>query len=94
MSAASKRYRLRDGVLAQTSLAEAVLLDAQKGSYFGANPSATVLLRALVEGADEAAMLAALRAAFDADEAALRSDLHECLRDWRARGLIVEREDS
>jgi hypothetical protein len=90
MSALPRRYRLAEGVLAQTALDEAVLLDARAGAYFGANLSATVILRALLAGADEEGMLGALQAKFDAEESLLRVDLRICLDLWLERGLIVE----
>jgi Coenzyme PQQ synthesis protein D (PqqD) len=90
MSPRPCRYRLAEGVLAQTALDEAVLLDARAGAYFGANLSATVILRALLAGADEEQMLGALLAKFDADESRLRDDLRVCLDVWLKRGLIVE----
>jgi hypothetical protein len=90
MSAPSRRYRLAEGVLAQTALDEAVLLDARAGAYFGANLSATVILRVLRAGADEEQMLSALLEKFDADEARLRDDLRVCLDVWLKLGLIVE----
>ena len=89
MSATPRRFRLAAGVLAQAALDEAVLLDARAGAYFGANPSATVILRALLANADEEEMLAALVAKFDADESTLRADLRQCLDAWLARGLIA-----
>jgi hypothetical protein len=89
MSAAARRFRLAEGVLAQVALDEAVVLDARAGSYFGANPSATVILRALLANSDEEAMLETLLDRFDADAATLRSDLRQCLDTWLARGLIV-----
>jgi hypothetical protein len=90
MSALSRRYRLAEGVLAQTALDEAVLLDARAGAYFGANLSATVILRALLAGADEEQMLSALLEKFDGEESRFRDDLRVCLDAWLQRGLIVE----
>jgi len=86
---AARRFILAPGVLAQASLPEAILLDARAGRYFAANPVATALLRALLAGADEAAMLATLRQQFEADEEVLRADVLACLDDWVGRGLIV-----
>ena len=85
----ARRFRLAEGVLAQTALDEAVLLDARSGTYFGANESASVLLRALLGGMDEEQAFAAMKARFDASDERLRADLSHCLDDWLARGLLV-----
>lgn len=84
------RYRLADGVLAQATLAEAVLLDARGGRYFSANPVATVLLRELLAGADARAMATRIQQEFEQEEATICADVQDCLADWLARGLIVE----
>ena len=82
-------YRLAEGVLAQTSLSEAVLLDAQGGHYFAANPVATVLLRELLAGSDLEAIIRHVHQTFEQDEAIIRADVVACLEDWLHRGLIV-----
>lgn len=87
---AARRFRLADGVLAQTVLVEAVLLDARKGHYFGANVSASVILRGVIEGHSEAQIVAELAQQFEADHALLETDTQHCLADWLTRGLIVE----
>ncbi|MDZ4814579.1 MAG: PqqD family protein [Pseudomonadota bacterium] len=84
-----RRFRLAEGVLAQTALEEAVLLDARVGSYFGANLSASLILRMLIEGSDEVQILQAMRTKFDAPDAQLGADLRQCLDDWQQRGLIL-----
>lgn len=90
MNATQRRYRLAHGVLAQTALDEAVVLDARAGAYFGANASATLILRELLAGANEEAILVALSQRFEADDETLRADLRLCIDDWLRRGLIVE----
>jgi hypothetical protein len=87
-----RRFRLADGILAQTALQEAVLLDARAGTYFGANISASVILRVLITGEDETQMLRAMQENFEADDAELIRDLKQCLDDWLARGLIIEQQ--
>lgn len=87
----TRRFRLAEGVLAQAVLDEAILLDARAGVYFSANYSASVVLRALLDGMNEDEVLVALRERFDAGDDQLQADLAQCLDDWLRRGLIVVR---
>jgi hypothetical protein len=89
MNAQSPRYRLAPGVLAQTALDEAVLLDARAGAYFGANASATLILRELLAGSDVDVIVQRVHQKFEQDAATIRADVIACLDDWLLRGLIV-----
>ncbi len=89
MNTQSPRYRLAPSILAQTALDEAVLLDARAGAYFGANASATLILRELLAGSDVEAIVQRVHQKFEQDETIIRADVIACLEDWLRRGLIV-----
>lgn len=88
---AARRFVLAKGVMAQTALEEAVLLDARSGEYFAANDTATCVLRALLAGQSEAEILEALAATFAAPREQLQRDVHACLNDWLQRGIVIVR---
>lgn len=66
--------RLRSGVVMQAVGAELVILDTDIGLYFDLNPTGSVLLSAWVEGADDAAAVAAVTARFAAPAGQVAAD--------------------
>lgn len=83
------RHRLRTEDLDWTSLdGEVVVLDARRGLYWVANATLSILWPALVEGATDAEMVAALDAHFDVTEAEAGADIGAVLADLRAQGLL------
>ncbi|MFF6951119.1 lasso peptide biosynthesis PqqD family chaperone [Streptomyces iakyrus] len=64
-----------------------VLLDEQGGAYWELNPTATLVVRALLDGADEADAAAALVREFDIDQAQARQDVETLVRGLRESGL-------
>lgn len=83
-------YRLRDGVLAQTGLPEAVLLDSGSGEYFELNAVGTAILRLLLAGAPAAEWPARICAEFDAGEARAAVDCEQFLNELLRRRLVEE----
>jgi hypothetical protein len=66
---------------------EAVLLNAETGIYFGLDAVGTEIWKSVEAGAREDEIVERLRAAFDVDEAQLRSDVAEFLDLLIAKGL-------
>ncbi|MZF90611.1 lasso peptide biosynthesis PqqD family chaperone [Streptomyces sp. SID5643] len=64
-----------------------VLLDEQGGAYWELNPTATLVVRALLDGGAEADAAAALVREFDIDPAQARQDVETLVRELRASGL-------
>lgn len=91
MNIQTNSYQLAPGVLAQTVLDEAVLLDAQAGAYFSANASASLILQALIEGDTSHRIAEKLVARYVVDEDRAVNDVQACIDDWLARGLIIRR---
>jgi hypothetical protein len=86
---AGPRYRLRDGLLAQTALPEAIVLDTVSGEYFELNAVASTVLAALVGGESESAAIARVVDAFDTDAAQASADCAAFIATLRARGWLV-----
>jgi hypothetical protein len=83
------RLRLRDGVLAQTTLVHAVLLDSVSGEYFELNPVGSVIVRGLIAGEAGTAIVDAIVAQFAVEPARARGDLQTFIDGLVARGLLV-----
>jgi hypothetical protein len=66
---------------------QAVLLDYERGEYFGLNPVATSMWRALAEGKSFDEVVATIRDEYDADPATIRQD-QQLLADLHDRRMI------
>ncbi|MGW2638417.1 lasso peptide biosynthesis PqqD family chaperone [Streptomyces sp. NPDC001348] len=64
-----------------------VLLDERAGSYWELNPTATLVVRTLLDGGETADAAAALVREFDIDQAQARRDVETLVRELRASGL-------
>ncbi|RSS83791.1 lasso peptide biosynthesis PqqD family chaperone [Streptomyces sp. WAC06614] len=64
-----------------------VLLDERAGEYWELNPSATLVIKALMAGGDEADAIAALTAEFDIDQGRAGRDVKALVQQLRAAGL-------
>ncbi|PWK87835.1 coenzyme PQQ synthesis protein D (PqqD) [Lentzea atacamensis] len=66
-----------------------VLLDERSGRYWQLNPTGVAVVRALLEGADENAAVAALTSAYEVDEARARQDVSALVAGLRTAGLVT-----
>ncbi|WP_409235800.1 lasso peptide biosynthesis PqqD family chaperone [Streptomyces sp. PA5.6] len=64
-----------------------VLLDEQAGTYWELNPTATLAVRTLLDGGEEADAAAALVQEFDIDQAQALQDVETLVRELRDSGL-------
>ena len=80
--------RLRDGVSSADTDYGIVLLDEDSGRYWNLNPTAALVLRALLDGGTpaEAARLVTAQYAVDADTAG--RDVRELVDGLRSAGLV------
>lgn len=67
---------------------ELVILDIQKGVYFGLNPLGAFIWRTIQQPTPVIAVRDAILTEFDIDSAACERDLLAILSDLRANGLI------
>ena len=65
-----------------------VLLDERAGSYWELNPTATLVVRTLLDGGEEAEAAAALVREFDIDQARALQDVESLVRELRSSGLV------
>ena len=66
-----------------------VLLDERTGRYWQLNPTGVVVVRALLDGADEDAAVAALRAGYEVSEDQARQDVSALVAGLRTAGLVT-----
>ncbi|GGN51644.1 hypothetical protein GCM10011579_007700 [Streptomyces albiflavescens] len=64
-----------------------VLLDERAGAYWELNPTATLVVRTLLDGGEEADAAAALVQEFDIDQAQALQDVGTLVRQLRSSGL-------
>lgn len=64
-----------------------VLLDERAGAYWELNPTATLVVRTLLDGGEEADAAAALVREFDIDQAQAQQDVETLVRQLRSSGL-------
>ncbi|MEU0384792.1 lasso peptide biosynthesis PqqD family chaperone [Streptomyces chartreusis] len=65
----------------------AVLLDERAGTYWELNPTATLVVRTLLDGGEEADAAAALVREFDIDQAQALRDVETLVGQLRSSGL-------
>ena len=66
-----------------------VLLDERSGRYWQLNPTGVVVVRALLDGADETGAVAVLTSSFEVDEAQARQDVSALVAGLRTAGLVT-----
>lgn len=81
--------RLCDDLLAQFDLPEAVLLHAQTGHYFAANPVASVILRGIHDGWSRGAIVDDIVRRFEVDRATAGADADRLVALAVQLGLLV-----
>ncbi|MDH6547176.1 lasso peptide biosynthesis PqqD family chaperone [Streptomyces sp. SAI-041] len=64
-----------------------VLLDERAGAYWELNPTATLVVRTLLDGGEESDAAAALVREFDIDQAQAVQDVETLVRELRNSGL-------
>jgi hypothetical protein len=81
--------RLRDQVSIVDTEYGAVLLDEHKGAYYTLNPSALLVLRAMLDGASEKQTVDALRESYDVEPDTAFADVQAIAANLRSAGLVV-----
>lgn len=78
-----------EGLLAATIDAELVLLDRERGEYYGFDAIATDIWNRLATPQTAPALAAALSEAYEGDSAVIERDLRALLEEMRARGMVT-----
>jgi hypothetical protein len=86
--AAVKAPRARDGVIAKMVGTEMVLLDHDRGIYYGLDPVGTRVWQLLSEGETMERILERLAGEYDVSRETLQSDVATLLRELEANELV------
>jgi hypothetical protein len=68
---------------------EAIVLDLHSSTYFRANRTGTVILKALVEGCDRAGLVTRVAEAYDLAEGEVAADVDAFVARLAERGLLA-----
>jgi len=77
-------------VIAKMIGTEMVLLDYDRGIYYGLNPVGARVWQLLSDGKNESEIVELLAEEYDAERAAIAADVAALLRELRERGLLTE----
>lgn len=80
--------RIPDSVLFQELSGEMVLLNLERGTYFGLDPMGTRIWQLLRESGSLQRVLARLLEEFDVEEARCRDDVLQLVAELQAHGLV------
>jgi hypothetical protein len=78
----------RDGVIAKMVGSEMVLLDYDRGIYYGLNPVGARVWQLLSDGEAPDQIIERLAGEYDVARATLETDLAALLRDLQSKGLV------
>ncbi|OQD56826.1 HPr-rel-A system PqqD family protein [Streptomyces phaeoluteigriseus] len=79
--------RFRDNISTAETDYGTVLLDERGGSYWELNPTATLVVRTLLDGGKESDAAAALVREFDIEQAQALRDVQTLVQELRTSGL-------
>src|SRR5262245_38859727 len=82
------RVVVPESVIAREVAGETVLLDLDSGTYFGLDPTATDLWRAIAAGGSLGDALATVERVYEVDPAVLRDDLLRLIEQMLRRRLL------
>jgi ribosome biogenesis SPOUT family RNA methylase Rps3 len=77
-----------ESVIAREVAGETVILDLDSGTYFGLDPTATDMWRAIVAGGSLGDALAIVQHAYEVDPAVLRADLLRLTEQMLGKRLL------
>lgn len=80
--------RLAEGVVFNRVGEELVLLDLNRGVYYGLDPIGARIWQLMAEGNDEAEIVNILTNEYDAPPKTLRADFDSLIAELRERGLV------
>lgn len=83
-------YKIAEDVLSKTVNDEEVIVNLNTGTYFGLNPTGTVIWNHLKKGSDSAVILDDLLEQFDTSEDELQQDLEQFVTHLKNQNMLNE----
>ncbi len=87
-------FRIADDVLSKTVDDEEVIVHLNTGTYYGLNPTGTVIWKHLKMGSDAPTILKDLREQFEANESDLQEDLNQFVAHLRSHNMLTSFEEN
>ena len=84
-----KSWRIPEDVVFRDLDGEGILLNLATGTYYGLNPTGTVVWNLLHEGKPTSEIVAALVREFEVSEDAAAADVETLVDDLAAKGLLA-----
>jgi hypothetical protein len=81
-------YKIAEDVLSKTVDDEEVIVNLNTGTYFGLNPTGTVIWNHLKKGSDTALILSDLLEQFDASEEELKQDMEHFVAQLQSQKML------
>lgn len=88
------KYKIAQNVMVREVKDGAVLLDVEKGIYFGLDPIGLQVWRLISEGNSLGSVCNQLLAEYDVSQSTLTTDIHNLMKDLSAQGLVSDIEDN
>ncbi len=83
-------YKIAEDVLSKTVNDEEVIVNLNTGTYFGLNPTGTVIWNHLKLGSDPSVILNDLLEQFEASEDELQQDLEQFVAHLQSQNMLSE----
>jgi hypothetical protein len=87
-------FKIADDVLSKTVNDEEVIVQLNTGTYFGLNPTGTVIWNHLKLGSEESTILKDLLEQFDASESELQGDLTQFVEHLQSHKMLTSAEEN
>jgi Coenzyme PQQ synthesis protein D (PqqD) len=81
-------YKIAPDILSKTVDDEEVIVDLKSGTYFGLNPTATVIWKQVKAGSHPEIILQVLTEQFDASEDELKQDMHSFFTELESLKMV------
>ena len=82
-------YKIAEDVLSKTVNEEEVIVNLNTGTYFGLNPTATVIWKHLKLGSQTSTILDDLLGQFEAGEDELKQDMEQFIADLQKHNMLT-----
>ena len=88
------KFKIAQNVMVREVKDGAVLLDVEKGIYFGLDPIGLQVWHLISEGNSLGSVCNQLLAEYDVSQSTLTTDIHNLMKDLSAQGLVSDIEDN
>jgi hypothetical protein len=88
------KYKIAQNVMVREVKDGAVLLDVEKGIYFGLDPIGLQVWRLISEGNSLVSICDELLEEYEVSKSTLTTDIHNLMKDLSAQGLVSDIQEN